>query len=142
MDLLPGIKSTAAALQAERIRLEVISQNIANANTTRTPDGTPYQRQIVKFETILQDKLRSGDGAGLHMVKAAQILKDTKPFPTIYQPTHPDANSTGQVAYPNVNIHEEMVDMIASSRSFEANLAVIKTARAMTQQTLAMGRHS
>lgn len=141
--LLPGIESAAAALQAERIRLEVIGQNIANANTTRTADGTPYQRQVVKFETIFQQKLGMGahTEAVPHTIKTARILPDQRPPNQVYQPGHPDASpETGLVAYPNVNIHEEMADMIAATRTYEANLAVIKNARAMTLQTLSIGR--
>lgn len=140
MKLMPGLDSSAAALQAERIRLEVISQNIANANTTKTANGGPYQRQVVRFETILQEKLGADSEAVPQLVKAAKILKDEKPPNFVFQPGHPDANASGIVAYPNVNIHEEMADMIASSRAFEANLAVIKNARAMTLQTLSIGR--
>lgn len=138
--LLPGVENAASALQAERIRLEVISQNIANANTTRTADGTPYQRQVVKFETVLQEKLGTNSEAVPQLLKAARIMKDSKPPNSIYQPGHPDANKEGYVAYPNVNIHEEMADLIASSRAFEANLAVIKNARVLTLQTLGIGR--
>lgn len=138
--LLPGVQSSASALQAERIRLEVISQNIANANTTKTPEGTPYQRQVVKFETILQDKIGADSDSVPQLLKAARIVKDGKPPSAVYEPGHPDANENGMVLYPNVNIHEEMADMIASSRTFEANLAAIKNARALTMQTLSIGR--
>lgn len=140
MKLLPGLESSASALHAERVRLEVIAQNIANANTTKADQGAPYQRQVVKFETVLQQKLGSDSEAVPQTVKIAQILKDNKPPRLVFQPGHPDANADGMVAYPNVNIHEEMADMIASSRSFEANLAVIKNSRAMTLQTLSLGR--
>ena len=138
--LLPGVESAASALQAERIRLEVISQNIANANTTKTVDGTPYQRQVVKFETLLQDKLGANSETVPQLLRVAKITKDTKPPEMVYQPGHPDADKNGMVAYPNVKIHEEMADLIASSRTFEANLAVIKNARALTMQTLSIGR--
>lgn len=138
--LLPGVQSSASALQAERIRLEVISQNIANANTTKTPEGTPYQRQVVKFETVLQEKIGADSDAVPQLLKAARIVKDGKPPNAVYEPGHPDANENGMVLYPNVNIHEEMADMIASSRTFEANLAAIKNARALTMQTLSIGR--
>jgi len=140
MKLMPGLDSSAAALQAERIRLEVIGQNIANSNTTKTASGRPYERQIVKFETVLQDKLGVNSEAVPLLVKVAKIAKDTSPSKEIYQPGHPDAKADGMVAYPNVNVHEEMADMIASSRSYEANLAAIKNARSMTLQTLAIGR--
>jgi len=140
MNLLPGLASTSSALQAERVRLEVISQNIANANTTRTPEGGPYQRQVVKFETLLVDKIASGSDSAIQQVKAALIDKDTRPPRMVHQPGHPDADVNGMVAYPNVNIHEEMADMIAASRAFEANLAVIRNARTMTLQSLSIGK--
>lgn len=142
MKLLPGIESTSSALQAERIRMEVIAQNIANANTTKAADGKPYQRQVVKFETVLQGKLGGLAEAGPQTIQAARIIADKRPPQYVYQPAHPDADPvTGQVAYPNINIHEEMADMIVANRAYEANLAVIKNARALTLQTLAIGRH-
>ena len=143
MNLLPGVNSSASALQAERIRLEVISQNIANANVTKTEDGTPYQRQVVRFETVLQEKLGAKHDGIPQMVKVAEVIPDGRPPQMVFNPDHPDADpETGMVASPNVNIHEEMADMIAATRSFEANLAVIKNARTMTLQTLSLGRHS
>lgn len=140
MKILPGVDNAASALQAERIRLEVISQNIANANVTKTAEGGPYRRQLVKFETVLQQKLGANSDAVPQLVKVGRVLPDAKPPNSIFQPGHPDADSAGMVAYPNVNIHEEMADMIAATRSFEANLAVIKNARALTMQTLSIGR--
>jgi flagellar basal-body rod protein FlgC len=140
---LSGINSTAAALTAERIRMEVVSQNIANASTTRDLDGLPYQRQQVVFETVLQNQQTSGrPEAGLHLVQVARIEKDPRPSHLVFNPTHPDADARGMVAMPNVNIHEEMADLIASSRAFEANLAVVKNARTMALETLAIGKHS
>lgn len=140
--LLPGIESSSSALQAERIRMEVIAQNIAHANTTKTEDGTPYQRQVVKFETMLQEKLGVNSSAVPQSIKVARIVPDLSPPNEVYQPSHPDAHpETGMVMYPNVKIHAEMADMVAASRAYEANLAVIKNARAMAMQTLSIGRH-
>ena len=139
-NLLPGVNSAASALHAEKIRMEVIAQNIANANVTKTSDGTPFERQVVKFEAILSKKLGADAPAVPELVKAAQIMGDGRPPKLMYQPGHPDANEAGMVAYPNVDIHAEMADMIAASRTYEANLAVIKNARTMTLQTLALGR--
>jgi flagellar basal-body rod protein FlgC len=98
-------------------------------------DGKPYQRQEVVFESMLRE-------AGAKGVQIARVQKDTRPPRMVYNPSHPDANAQGMVATPNINIHEEMVDMIASSRSYEANLAVIKNARAMAMQALSIGKHS
>ena len=139
IDILSGIQSTAAALNAERTRLDVISENIANSNTTRGADGKPYQRQVVVFETALQQAMNGG--AAVPTLRVAGIEKDQRPFETIYEPGNPDADAHGMVAMPNVNIHEEMADMISAERAFEANLAVVKNARMMAMQVLAIGKH-
>jgi flagellar basal-body rod protein FlgC len=139
IDILSGIQSTAAALDAERKRLDVISENIANANTTRGPDGKPYQRQVVVFETALQQAMNGG--AATPTLRVAGIEKDQRPFEMVYEPGNPDADAHGMVAMPNVNIHEEMADMISAERAFEANLAVVKNARTMALQVLAIGKH-
>ena len=141
IQLLTGIESTAAALNAERIRLEVTSQNIANANTTRGLDGQPYKRQTVVFETLLkQQQAALGGGSLPQGVQVARIEKDKGPSRFIHIPGHPDANPDGMVAMPNVNIHEEMVDLMAASRAFEANLAVVKNSRSMAMQALQIGK--
>ena len=139
IDFLPGVNSTTAALTAERIRMDVISENIANANTTHGPDGKPYQRQQVVFERVLSQQQAGMDGQQ-EAVQVARIKKDNSPPQLVYNPGHPDADANGMVAMPNINIHQEMADLITSSRSFEANLAVIKNARAMALQTLSIGR--
>ncbi len=143
INLLSGIDSTSSALDAERVRMDVIAQNIANANVTRDVDGKPYQRQEVIFESVLRAKQNSDSpDAGSQTVQIARVQKDPRPPRLIYNPSHPDANAQGMVATPNINIHEEMVDMIASSRSYEANLAVVKNARAMAIQALSIAKHS
>lgn len=142
IQILTGIQNTAAALDAEHTRLDVISQNIANAHTTHGPDGKPYQRQVVVFETALQNAM-NGDSTGgnLSPVQVAKIEPDTRPPINVYDPGNPDADAHGMVAMPNVNIHEEMADMISASRTYEANLAVVKNARSMAMQTLSIGKH-
>ena len=138
IDILSGVQSTSAALNAERTRLDVISENIANAHTTRGPDGKPYQRQVVVFETALQ---QAQNGAGqVPTLKVARIQKDSRPAQLVYEPGHPDADAQGMVALPNINIHEEMADLIAASHAFEANLAVVKNARSMALASLAIGK--
>jgi flagellar basal-body rod protein FlgC len=127
INCLNGIQNTAAALSAERVRLDAISQNIANINNTRGPDGGPYVRQQVVFENVLGQQL-------------ARLRDDPRPPQLIYNPSHPDADPDGMVAMPNINLHEEMADMIVASRAFEANLAVIHNARQMALQTLAIGK--
>ena len=138
IDLLSGIQSTSAALSAERTRLDVIGENIANAHVTRGVDGKPYQRKVVVFETALQDALNGGETSA--SVRVARIQKDDRPFQLVHLPGHPDADASGMVAMPNVNIHEEMADLIAASRAFEANLAVVRNARTRARQTLAIGK--
>lgn len=135
---LTGIDSSASALAAERVRMEVITQNIANVNTTKGLDGKPYQRQQVVFEQMLQTA-QSG-ASGPTQVEVARIEKDTRPARLIFNPGHPDADADGMVSMPNINIHEEMADLIVASRAFEANLAVVKNARAMAMQTLSIGK--
>jgi flagellar basal-body rod protein FlgC len=138
VDPLSGLRSTTSALDAQRVRLNVISQNIANAQTTKGPDGKPYQRQTVVFEAALQQAGgRNSEPAALHV---ARIEKDSRPAQLVYNPGHPDADARGMVAMPNINIHEEMADFMAASRSFEANLAVIRSSRSMAMQTLALGK--
>jgi flagellar basal-body rod protein FlgC len=139
ISLLSGISSTASALDAERTRMDVISQNIANVNTTHGPDGKPYQRQQVVFQSVLS--AAQGDSNTSQKVQIARIEKDSRPPRMIYMPGHPDANAQGMVATPDINIHEEMVDMIAASRSYEANLAVAKNAHTLALQALSIGKH-
>jgi flagellar basal-body rod protein FlgC len=142
IDIIPGVSTSASALTAERIRMDVISQNVANANTTRTPSGQPYQRQQVTFENVLrqQDQIDNGGSSQPQMVKVARIQSDSRPPRVIYSPGHPDANAQGMVAMPDINIYEEMADLITSSRSYEANLAVVHTGRSMAMQTLSIGK--
>lgn len=141
LEPLAGIQSTAAALNAEQTRLDVISENIANANTTHDVDGKPYQRKVVVFENALQQALGNGDGAPTSELRVARIDKDQRPPIMVYEPGNPDADAQGMVATPNINVHEEMADLISASRAFEANLAVVKNARTMAMQTLAIGKH-
>src|SRR5665213_3240708 len=134
INLLSGIASTSSALNAERIRMDVVSENIANVNTTKGLDGKPYRRQQVVFESVLQAQQAGAAGTAPQTTEIARIEQDKRPPRLVYNPSHPDADAQGMVAMPDINIHEEMVDMIASSRSYEANLAVVKNARAMAMQ--------
>ncbi len=141
LNLLPGANSTVAALNAERVRLEVITQNIANANTTRGLDGQPYHRQQVSFQSALNQALvdpTASDGGNGPQI--SEITTDTRPGRLVYQPGHPHAQADGMLELPNVNIHEEMADMIVASRTFEANLAVIKNSRQLAALTMAIGK--
>jgi len=142
MRLVPGADTTASALNAERIKLEAISQNIANANVTESPGGGPYQRKEVVFESIINEAISSGFGKGVNpsSVKANITTDSNNDGPQIDDSKHPHADDTGYVQMPNVNIHEEMVNMILASRSYEANLAAMKYGRRMATQTLSIGR--
>lgn len=141
ISLLNGIESTSAALQAEQIRMEVVGNNIANADVSRGPDGQPYQRKEVVFESVLQ-QAESG-GTAIPSLHVARIATDTRPPQMIYDPGHPDADpKTGMRAIPNINIYDEMADYMIASRAYEANLSVVKTARALATQTLSIGKQA
>lgn len=141
INIIPGFNATASALNAERVRMEVISRNIANANTTRDLDGKPFQRQQVVFETMLdQQQGLNGSGSDSGVVRIARIEKDTKPPILVFNPGHPDANDEGMVSMPNVNTHEEMADLMSASRAYEANLAVVRISRNMATQTMSIGK--
>ncbi|HSY42934.1 MAG TPA: flagellar basal body rod protein FlgC [Candidatus Acidoferrum sp.] len=141
IQILTGVQDTAAALSAEQTRLNVISENIANANTTHGVDGKPYQRQVVVFESALQQAMNSDGSVETPPVQVARIEKDNTPPIKVYEPGNPDADANGMVSTPSINISEEMADMISASRTFEANLAVIKNARSMAMETLSIGKH-
>lgn len=142
INILTGIDSTSAALNAERIRMDVVSQNIANIHTTRGPDGRPYQRQQVVFEAVLKDQMGAGGASGseAQLVQVARVESANRPPRMVHMPGHPDADASGMVALPDISIHEEMVDLMSASRAYEANLAVVKNARSMAMQTLNIGK--
>jgi flagellar basal-body rod protein FlgC len=137
MNLISGIDVTAGALNAQKTRLDMVAQNIANAQTTRTPKGGPYQRQIVSFETEL---VRRAGGTSLQSVKVAGITADRTVGQQVHNPQHPDAGPDGLVTMPNVNLSYEMVDLITASRAYEANLSVVKNARQMAVKALQIGK--
>jgi flagellar basal-body rod protein FlgC len=141
MNLISGIDVTAGALNAQKVRLDIVAQNIANAETTRTPEGGPYQRQVVSFETELVKQLPGESGSqALQTVKVGGISSDTTPGQQVYNPQHPDAGPDGMVTMPNVNLAFEMVDLITASRAYEANLSVVKNARMMAEKALEIGK--
>ncbi len=139
MNLISGIDITASALTAQKTRLDIVAQNIANAQTTRTASGGPYQRQVVSFETELM-RNPGMTGASLQSVRVAQVTTDRSPGQQVFNPQHPDATADGLVTMPNVNLSQEMVDLITASRTYEANLSVVKSARQMAQRTLEIGK--
>ena len=152
MGIFSSINIAASGLSTQRTRLDVISNNIANVDTTRTPEGGPFRRSRVIVRPRVQEpywrspflpeRLDNGIGKGVRIVK---IDKDLDADPKlVYDPTHPDAIKTGPqkgyVEMPNVNIVEEMVDMISASRSYEANVAVVNGSKAMFMKALEIGR--
>jgi len=142
INILSGIDSTSSALNAERIRMDVVSQNIANVNTTRGPDGKPYARHQVVFEAVLGDQLAAGSPPGSRPleVRVPRVEIDKRAPRQVYQPSHPHADANGMVAMPDINMYEEMVDLMSASRAYEANLSAVKTARSMALQALAIGK--
>lgn len=144
MTIFSSLRTSATGLSAERLRMDLIASNLANAETTRTDEGGPYVRKVAvfkpyrSFESILNKEM----GAG---VKVEKIVSDKAPFRLEYDPTHPDAiqedgDLKGYVRYPNVNPVKEMVDMITASRAYEANVTVMNSAKSMALKALEIGR--
>ena len=133
-------------MAAQRARMNSISSNIANINTTRTPEGGPYRRKDVVF-TAMPDAKSFGDilsvndpKADFNRVQVTDVVYDKKAPILKYDPTHPDANEDGYVAFPNVNLMEEMTNMIQASRSYEANVQAIQATKDMALSALEIGR--
>lgn len=144
MRLFGAIDAAASGLTAERLRMDVISNNIANVNTTRTAEGGPYRRQMVvfqprdsqmEFSRILSQHLDAGEG-----VRVTGITRDDSPARLVFDPQHPDANRDGYVEMPNINIVNEMVDMITATRAYEANVTVVNAAKNMAMKALEIGK--
>ncbi|HWI62420.1 MAG TPA: flagellar basal body rod protein FlgC [Symbiobacteriaceae bacterium] len=154
MKWFSALETSASALTAERLRMDVISNNIANANTTRTPEGGPYRRQMVvlgsrpSFAATLQEASGQGQAQALDQpdgqigrgVRVVQILQDQRPFKLKYDPTHPDADANGYVQLPNVETVTEMVDLISASRAYEANVTALNAFKQMVSTALQIGR--
>ena len=150
MNLMPGIRATGNALAAEKVRLSVIAQNIANAHTTRDMDGGVYKRKLVAFETLIDEakepvafnhtRKNLGYDALHQGVRVSDVFDDKTPGRKIYNPDHPHADQEGMVEMPNVEVSREMVDMISSSRAYEANLNVAKTSRQMAMKAISLGQ--
>ena len=145
MDFFSSMNVSASALAAERTRMNLISSNLANANATRTPEGGPYKRKDAVFAaTSPQNAFRSAlDGASaqhLKQVEVVGIVEDQNPPRLQFDPGHPDANAEGYVAMPNVNVVEEMADMIAATRTYEANVTAVQAAKSMALKTLEIAK--
>lgn len=135
MQIFKAMQISASGLTAERFRLDLISNNIANANTTRTEHGGPYRRKSAIFSEALDGARRAGQG-----VQVAAVSEDNTPARLVYEPEHPDANEEGYVAYPNVNVIQEMVDMITATRAYEANVTAMNASKSMFLKALEIGR--
>jgi flagellar basal-body rod protein FlgC len=139
---LPALSVSASALDAQSHRMRVIAANLANAQTTRDANGNVYRRRDVIFASELDRTIgtRRRDPEQLTGVQVARTVEDNTPLRRVFRPGHPDADAEGYVAMPNVNPMEEMVDMMVANRSYEANVAAIKTTRGLAQRALEIGR--
>jgi len=143
MDIFTTLKIGASALQAQRIRLNTISSNLANAETTSTPEGGPYKKKSVYFESTplpFSGHLENSMGSKIQGVKVTKILEDKTPPQRVYNPSHPDASPDGYVEMPNISVLKEMTDMMSATRSYEANTTTIKSAKRMALKALEIGR--
>jgi flagellar basal-body rod protein FlgC len=147
MSLFGGLDISASALTAERLRMDVVAENLANAQTTRGADGNPYRRK----EVVLQERGGSSFGASLSAamssgskagggVEVAGVVEDQTPLKRIYDPGHPDADADGYVSMPNVDTVTEMVDLIGAQRAYEANVTAMQAAKSMFSKTLELLR--
>jgi flagellar basal-body rod protein FlgC len=145
MDFLTALKISSSALDAQRIRMDVISSNLANINTTRTPEGGPYRRRDVVFASQpvadnFGEVLNSELEKKLQRVEIVDITVDPGPPRVVYDPRHPDANALGYIGMPDINVMEEMVNILSATRSYEANVAAINATKSMVNKALEIGR--
>lgn len=147
MSFLSSLNISGSALTAQKLRMDVIAQNISNAQTTRTENGEPYRRKLVvfqendnqsKFENMLTDAQEKTQYTG--GVKVASIVEDQSDLKPVYDPSNPDANENGYVMMPNVDTAKEMIDMISSTRSYEANVTAFNSIKSMAEKALDIGR--
>lgn len=143
INVFKNMRISASGLSAERLRMDTIASNIANVSTTRGENGQPYKRKIAVFQENLDKALNTNTGIyqdDLNGVKAVGIVEDESPLRKVYDPSHPDADKDGYVLMPNVNILNEMADMIAATRSYEANVNAISAEKSMFSKALEIGR--
>jgi len=144
-DFITGMRIAGAGMSAERTRLNVVSSNLANASTTRTPEGGPYKRKEVVMRALplpesFQDLIGKPLGDTAQAVAVDKVIQDTSPPRKIYDPDHPDADPAGYVSYPNVQVMEEMVNMMTATRSYNACATVIENLKAMAKKALDLMR--
>lgn len=145
MDFSTAMRISSSGLSAQRQRLNTISSNIANVNTTKTAEGGPYRRKDVVFEAMpdarnFGELVTSSPNSDLQRVQVSDVVVDRKAPLLKYEPDHPDANEDGYVAYPNINLMEEMANMIQATRSYEANVSVMQATKDMALGAIEIGR--
>ncbi len=144
MDFLTSMQIGASGLTAQRQRMDTIASNLANIETTRTPEGGPYKRKDVVFAALPLDPFSTTFNDAMadqvRQVTVTEVVEDQSPPTMIYNPNHPDANTEGYVAMPNINLMEEMVNLINATRSFEANVQSINAAKSMALRAIDLGR--
>ncbi len=145
MSFMNGMNVSASGMTAQRLRMDIISQNIANVNTTRDENGNVYRRKNVVFAekdvTPFGDILMKTAGTAGNGVKVTQITEDTETaLRKVYDPSHPDSDDEGYVTYPNVNVVQEMTDMIDATRSYEANVTAFNASKSMALKGLEVGK--
>jgi flagellar basal-body rod protein FlgC len=141
MDFLSALRISASGLAAERVRVSLASSNLANAESTRGPDGKPYQRLDPVLEAVpFGDQLAQASGAGPMSVRVAQVARDQAPGRRVYDPSHPDADAQGFVTLPNVNPIHEVVNLMSASRAYDANASALETLKTMAQRALDIAR--
>ncbi|MBT9139436.1 MAG: Flagellar basal-body rod protein FlgC [Dehalococcoidia bacterium] len=135
MQIFKAMQISSSGLTAERFRLDLIANNIANAHSTRTEQGGPYRRRSAVFAEKMDAARRNLQG-----VRVMAVSEDQTPPRLVYEPGHPDADAAGYVAYPNVNVIQEMVDMITATRAYEANVTALNATKSMFLKALEIGR--
>ena len=129
---------SASGIYAQRVRMDAIANNIANAETTRTAEGGPYRRQRVTFRAAYEDAV--GNRSRPAGVSVSSIQEDPTSYKTVYDPGHPDADANGYVRMPNINMVEEMVDMVSATRAYEANVTVLNGTKSMINSAIDIGK--
>ena len=145
MDFIDSMQISASGLTSQRLRMNVISSNLANSHTTRTQEGGPYRRKDVVFssqprEETFENAMQSQLNGKLSEVKVTGIVNDPRPPVLKYDPGHPDADEKGFVSLPNVNLIEEMVNMMSATRSYEANVTAVNASKRMALKALEIGK--
>jgi flagellar basal-body rod protein FlgC len=141
LGVFSALEISASGLTAQRVRMNTIASNLANARTTRTDAGTPYKRVDPLFEAVALEQTGGvGFGRGASLVQVTRLVEDSRPGTMVYEPGHPDANAQGYVEYPNVNAVEEMVNMITASRAYEAGVTSVAAIKQMARSAIEIGK--